>query len=265
MGFCRLSSSIGVALIVLVAGASAAEEPTFGTSGLEEGRHGGALLPRAPCSFTQNLDPETLETGIGVACQAGGLTADTFYLRVFDLDGEHGLSGEVCVESVDYGVEQSLGNVPLTVRTYCAPQGTSGAFELDTATFVLRDSVDSIQPDAALEFFDVPVNGCCVAEEADLVVEIETADCLATGACVAFYPGGNADPQTKPWYIAAPDCGVDNPIDSQALGFADAYIVWRVNADCEGDVPASGGPGSMLIALAILAASAWLLRRLRPA
>ena len=157
-------------------GAGAQAQPAFGTSESV----GGALCDTSwpleePCSFTQNEQFDLINGAI--ACSSGGTTTDNQFLRVFDLDIEHGFGGQVCIDSLDYGVEVSLGSVPVTFNVYCTPQGLADDainagidrdVDLDPG---LVYSVTIFHPDAEFEFFNQPLGGCCDADSQDLAIE----------------------------------------------------------------------------------------------
>jgi hypothetical protein len=45
------------------------------------------------------------------------------------------------------------------------------------------------------------------------------------------FPGANNLPQTRPSYLAAADCGVNDPIDTAGIGFPDSHWVMVVHGD----------------------------------
>jgi len=45
------------------------------------------------------------------------------------------------------------------------------------------------------------------------------------------FPGANNLPQTRPSYLAAADCGVNDPLDTAAIGFPDSHWVMVVHGD----------------------------------
>jgi len=253
-----------------------ADEPAFGGSGLDAGTPGAAAWPLAsPCSFTQNLDFE-IEPGGSLACVGSGGTTDNQFLRVFDLDVEHGFGGQVCLDSLDYAVESSVGDVDLTFYVYCTRQGLADdaiygginrAQDLDPG---LVFSVSAVQPDAELEFFNQPLGGCCDADSQDLAVEIAAEDCAEDGTCYVFFPGADGYGSTKPYYISAPDCGIDDPVNADAItGLGVHELLMQVNATCDEagdggddpDVPAAGGWGLGLLLVTVLATGAYFVRR----
>jgi hypothetical protein len=238
------------------ASAAVHAEPSLIPSPTQGGRHAtDSLGPPDPCSITQNLD-FSLVAGATLACAAPGTTTDNQFLRIFDLDGEHGLVGQVCVESLDYAVDVSEGGVEVTFNVYCTPQGfaddsiVAGFVDRDVLDPGLVSSVTIEHPDAVLQYFNQPIGGCCNAETQDMAVEIATEDCLETGNCSVFFPGGNDNysSDTKPWYIGAPDCGIEDPVSVSLITFEDYPLLMRVNVEC-GAVPAVTGAGMAAMVL----------------
>jgi len=250
--------------VVLLAFAGTANAAQFGHSPIEAGRVMVKDLPTplAAQSLTQNVDPATIVSGTSVAC-VGAATTDTGWWRLYDLDG-FGLSGTFTTSDVDYGVETSVGLQNLTCNVYCLDDG----LPFLTTFLVLAGSAVQNQPDADLEFFNIPVVGACDVATQSMAVELLSDDCQETGTCVQLFIGANDLGQTAPAYIAAPDCGIIDPVDLAAIGFPDSHIIQVINgnddtADGGGDggVPASTGLGMVLMILLLLGSSAWFLRR----
>jgi hypothetical protein len=190
--------------------------------------------PLTPLQLTQNVDPFTVVQGTSNACGSAGVTTDQGWWRLFDLDDGHGLAGDFCVESVDYAIQSAVGPTQsLTVNVYCLDDGLP--FLLEFLTPVGTNSVP--QPDATLEFFNIPVGGCCDADLQAMAVELRTEDCTETGTCVKLFIGMNGLGQYAPTYATAPDCGIDQPYDDQ--GWLWNHLIMVVNG--EGEVPDDGG------------------------
>ena len=64
----------------------------------------------------------------------------------------------------------------------------------------------------------------------ELVVEIFTPDGTALGNLI--FIGSNSAAETGPSYLSAPDCGINSPTTTAALGFPNMHIVMNVNG-CE--------------------------------
>jgi hypothetical protein len=220
--------------------------------------------PLAPQSITQSTDPNTISAGSSVACQ-GGATTDNGWWRLFDLDDDHGLAGMFTVESVDYGIETSVGPQNITARVYCLDEGLPffGVFLVQVGTGSVFHSAD-----ANLEFFNVVISpgASCDSASQDMAVELHSDDCLESGTCLQLFIGMNSLGQSAPSYITAEDCGIVDPIDLAGIGFPNAHMVMVVNGNvppcCDGGaVPASTGVGMMLMIALLLGSTAYFLRR----
>jgi len=225
-----------------------------------------------PCSITQNDAPDIVHPG-SVACSGGGIATDNWFGRVYDLGGDHAITGSYCVSDMDYALESVSDPTPTKYQVSCVADGTSGnpAGIVSVAALDAGEvfSVNIIDGPASLEFFNVALGGCCDADNSDLAIFSITADCQEVG-CGGYWPGSNSLGQTERWYIGAPDCGIVDPIDIQLLGFVDVHLIQLVNGDadsCEspdeddGGVPASRGSTALLIVLVLLAGSGYFLRR----
>jgi len=214
----------------------------------------------APVTLTQNVDPNTIQDGVSVACSAGGVTTSNTWMRRFDLDGQHGITGPFCATSVDFGVELLTGGTQLTVATHCYNANTPGV--IDLGQLATQDSVSFAGADGSLYFQNTAVTGCCTGATDDMVVEVTGADCLGSGACLQFFIGANSLGQTGPGYIGAVDCGINNPTDISLIGFPNDHIVLSVNGDADvPGTPAIGPLGIMVLVLSLLGGSAIFLRR----
>jgi hypothetical protein len=230
------------------------------------------IHPLAPQSITQSLDPNTLVDGTSVAC-VGATTTENAWLRLFDLAGDHGLSGAFDVESLDWGVQGAVGPAEIQVSAYCLDDGLPFLYQF--LTLVGQSSVINIA-DESLTFKNTLLTGSCDADTQDLAMEIFAEDCAITG-CTTFFVGMNDLGQTGPSYVASASCGLIDPGDLAGLGFPDAHLVMVVNGEGTGDgggdggsgdgggdgggVPATTGVGLVLLVLALGGGSAYFLRR----
>jgi hypothetical protein len=231
--------------------------------------------PFADQWITQSVDPCTIVDGTSVAC-AGAVTNDTHGWRLFDLDADHGLAGDFCVESIDYAVQSFVGDEQyLTANVYCLDDGLPFVLEnLDLVGTQTVPQTDYIH----LEFFNIEVSGCCEADSQSMVVELASASCLFVD-CIAWYIGMNDLGQTAPTYYSEPDCGVVDPIDLATVGFPNAHLIMVVHGADDGgtgggsgdpcapdddggdpDVPATTGVGATLLLLILLGSGAYFLR-----
>jgi hypothetical protein len=200
----------------------------------------GVPAQRGVGSITQNADTFLILPTNSISCNdSSGLHSDNSYMRRFDLDGAHGLSGSVDVTSVRFGVEDassgSAAGQPLTVNLYEIPAGSPLLFP----NLMMIGSVSNPAfLDQGLTTTVVDVTGTVTDAVAyDLVVEIFTPNGQSAGH--SFFIGSNSSGQTAPSYIAAASCSVPEPTDVATLGFPGMHVVMSVNI--------GAGDGCMLI------------------
>lgn len=192
----------------------------------------GSSVLAQPVTITQNNDVNTITAG-GLVCSITeetedipngliqGMYFENHFARAFDLQNDHGIDGEFVISSV--GIAQRTGiNISVDINLYTANTDdlTDPAVDLTlvaTETLPIFDLNNS-------EFLFVNINAVIPAGEI-LVVEVFAPD--SEGATDSrFSIGINSAGQTKPTYIKAPDCDVDNFILSSSLGAGDeAYIM----------------------------------------
>ncbi len=246
-----------------------AQAAEMSRSNVADGQYGirETPIPLAARSITQNVNPNVLDP-VSVACAGGGITTDTSYWRLFDLDGEFDLVGDFCTTNVDYGIESSVGPQNLTANVHCLDDGLPFLIEFLT----LAGTATQDQPEAVLEFFNIEVAGCCDSAGQSMAVALVSDDCLELGTCVSLFIGSNSLGQTASTYVSAPDCGIDEPTPPGGI-LPEMMLVMVVNGndEAEGDdggddggaVPASSGIGVMLLALLLLGTGAYALLRRR--
>jgi hypothetical protein len=218
--------------------------------------------PLAPVTITQSVDPYTIEAGASVACSDGVYTKENAWLRLFDLDGDHGLTGMFGTESVDWGMETLTGTLPIDVNIYCLDDGLPFLY----AFMILVGSGTTQAVDGQLLFYNTPVSGACDSATQRMAVELYGDDCEILGTCTLYWIGMNTLGQTAPSYIASASCGLPDP-------YYDGFIIWQhlvmvVNGndagipdDDGGDVPATTRIGAVLLLLILLGSGAYFLRR----
>jgi hypothetical protein len=225
--------------------------------------------PLFPQAITQSTDPDTMFSGSGVACSDGGFTRENSWLRLFDLDGDHGLVGWWGVESVDWGMETLTGTLPFVVNIYCLDDGLPLLYQFMT----LVGSGTTQAVDGQLLFYNTTVSGGCDTATQDMAVELFGDDCEILGTCTLYWIGANDLGQIAPSYIASASCGVVDPVDLAAIGFPDSHLVMVVKSYYSdddggspddgggGDVPATTSVGAVLLLLLLLGSSAYFMRR----
>jgi len=230
------------------------------------------VVPLAPVTITQNFDPDTLEAGTSVACSDSVYTTENAWLRLFDLNDDHGLSDAFTVENVDWGMETLTGDVDIHVNIYCLEDGLPFLYQFLT----FQDAATTPATTGDLVFYNTPVGGTCDVETQSLAVELFGDDCAIVGTCTLYWIGANHLGQTAPSYIATASCGIVDPTDLGAIGFPDSHLVMVVHGydhhnghpddgGCDdgggGDVPATTSVGAVLLLLILLGAGAYFLQR----
>jgi hypothetical protein len=258
---------VAVALLAWMVGmaeaAQFATDPNAGTDVVLR----DIIDPLAPQTITQNTDPDTLVDGTSVAC-VGAVTTENSWLRLFDLDDDHGLTGTFSVESIDWGTQSVVGALDLTVNVYCLDEVLPFLYQFMT----LMDAVVVPLTDEELTFHNTEIGGYCDSATQDMAIDLHAEDCNIAG-CQHCFIGMNDLGQTAPTYVASASCGIDDPLDLSAIGFVDAHLVMKVNGPYGdpddggaddgggGDVPATTGVGGILLLLTVLGGGAYYLRK----
>jgi len=226
--------------------------------------------PLAPVTITQSNDPYTIETGASIACSDGVYTTENAWLRLFDLDGDHGLTGMFGAENVDWGMETLTGTLPIDVNIYCLDDGLP--FLYSFMTLVGSGTTQAV--DGQLLFYNTTVSGACDSATQRMAVELFGDDCEILGTCTLYWIGANGLGQIGPSYIASASCGLVDPTDLAAIGFPYSHVVMKVNGEgfipdddggCDDgggvDVPATTSVGTVLLLLAVLGTGVHFMRR----
>jgi hypothetical protein len=163
-----------------------------------------------------------------VACTdpfSGAAFENSFYRRFVFSD--HGVTSPFSVTSVAVGIEVAnspSGQQPMSVRLHAI--GVD--LPLANANLTLIAQADVSLPDQSFSIVPVPISATVATPTAqDLVVEVFEPDHSTTGG--GFYVGANTDPETRPGYIRAPQCGISEPTTFAAVGFPNNHIVLTVS------------------------------------
>jgi HYR domain-containing protein/carboxypeptidase family protein len=222
---------------------------------------GKDAAPQGGCANPQTITQSSSQaiTALNsVSCNNGIGHTDNSYWRAFTLSS-FGINGAFDVQSVDIGVEEASsggaasssaphiskgskfksgaphgGGQPITVRIYTSNQPFPAGFP---GSLTLIGTADATVADQSLTIINVPITGTAPAGS-ELVVEVFTPNGEAAGNL--FFIGSNAAPETGPSYLSAPDCGVNTPTTTSAIGFPNMHIVLNVNG-CE-QVAGGNGP-----------------------
>lgn len=195
--------------------------------------------PAAALTIKQNTT-DTITPNVGFSCNSGGEHTDNLYLRRFDLEDAHAVENAFTVSSVSFGIEVASSGVdasqPANVRLYTVPEGAAFTFANMTQ---IQDVPITITNAEAGTIKQVATNAA-VADPTttDLVVGLFTPNGQASD--YQFFLGANADGQTGPSYIVAPDCGIAEPTDAASVGFPNSHFVLFADGDEAPDPDADG-------------------------
>lgn len=201
-------------------------------------------------SMISQMTDNTPVSPNGISCgEEGASTSDNSWLRRFYFN-EHGISDSVTINSVKIAVE-SGPTIPVTVNLYTIPHGVA----VDTIPAAQLTPVGSgsgsIGGTLATTTIAITSGGTITDTVGnDLVVEYRIE-----GAPAPFFPGGNSTAQTHKSFIVAPECGIDDPVGTDEIGFPEFHIIMVVEletgavepGDCQNpsDVPwLSASPSS---------------------
>lgn len=179
-----------------------------------------ALAECGNTTLTQSSS-QTITVLNSVSCNIGGFTLQNSYYRAYVLE-DFGITGDFEVCEVLLGVESASsfsGTQPVSVNLYTSDP------EFPDGTLTEIGFADIELPDQDLTIVSIPVTAT-VPAGSQLVVEIFIPDGLAAGN--SFFIGSNAEPQTGPSYIRAPDCGTPTPETTAAIGVPEMHIVLDV-------------------------------------
>lgn len=184
--------------------------------------------PTCPQAITQSTS-FTITPGNSVSCNNGTGHTDNSYWRAFNMGTFTG-GAAFPIGSVSFGIESVNNPEPVTVRLYT---NNGGAFPAGTRTQIATQTLNVTSAQSggliSIAFPGVPT---VPAGTGELVMEVFTPDGQAAGNL--FFVGSNAEPETGPSYLSAPDCGITTPTQMAALGFPNMHIVFKVDRYCEG-------------------------------
>lgn len=205
-----------------------------------------------PVELTQNVDPDTITDGRGVACEGGGtglcsglenITFETRYARSYDLSTCPTADQEFAVSCVTFAVEfNTIAGYEVFVNIYedidgGAPDSTPGDLVmLGTASAIVpelpdpdpNDGVDS--PFITVDFTGGGGSPVYVPANAQMVVELvlPTRDDMD---CGRMRPGFNDLGETAEGYLKSVPCGVPEYRTFSFLGFNFNHLILVVNGE----------------------------------
>ena len=214
-----------IALVSCLAAPLLAQQLTRSTRTAAPTETQGPVGDCGPLNFTQSasLTPTT-PSSVGCNQQGTGYHLDNSWWRAFHL-GESGVEGDFTVCAVEMAVEFADdgdgSGQPLTINLY--QNSEECPFPGGTRTLVGTATISVA--DQGLTTLTIPVEGVLPALS-ELVVEIAVPDGVL--AQDIFFPGSNAAGQTGPTYLSSSACGIPQPVDTAAIGFANFHLIMKV-------------------------------------
>lgn len=174
-------------------------------------------------TITHN-NSQTVDDGLGLTCQSGGITTDNQFFGVFDLAGDFGIAGDWQIDEVQFGVDEVLnapGNsYPVLVTVYTTDSGDPNG----TLTSLGSDVILLTDADA-LSVVSVPFTTPAVAPAGSvIVVELTVLDDGQTG----FRLGATGTASNDDSWILADACGLASASTYGGIGFPDRWHIMNV-------------------------------------
>ena len=207
--------------------------PTSGCPGFDE-------CPDGNIEITQNSDLAITDGGI--SCAAGGITTENYFARSYDLSVGETAGQDVLVSCVEYGVQNTGGQIPSKVAVWLDTDG--GIPVAPGIDLTLLGERDTIAVAAVFgtqrAAFDPPI---CVAPDSVIVVSLYFDP--STDGFASF--AGNLAPADGATYILSGSCGLTEFTNLADIGFPDNQMVQLIVAndscetnDCPGDFNGDG-------------------------
>ncbi len=224
---------LALAIGMLVFGAAHAQTLSINSSAVPQTVDHAA--PNGSSSAITQSGSLAVTAANSVSCNGGTpdfFHTDNSYMRRFDLDGFFSATGTVTIASVDIGIEQATsvgGTQPITVNLYSIPNASPLTFANLGAPIA---SASISVTDQATTLLNVPIAAALDGVANDLVMEVFSPNGQADSN--TFFIGSNVTPSINPAlassFIAAVDCGINEPTATSSIGFANMNIVMVVNA-----------------------------------
>ena len=201
-----------------------------GPSNIQQRR---SLQPSGICPPTITQSTSQAIVNGAVACSDPGIgTLENHYWRAFNMNAF--TSGQAYdVTSIEFGIEQAESlfgtDQPLTVNLY-ANHGSPFP-DGDWQSNLLVTSGEIRVPNQELTIFNVPLTTTVPTGTLELVMEVLSPD--QTVEHNFFIIGSNPDPETRPSYLSAPDCGNPDPLPVDCF-LGPMHYVFNVNGSCAG-------------------------------
>lgn len=167
--------------------------------------------------LSQSANPSIVEAENSLYCGTSTTSAESSLARSFGA-----MPQSTSIHCVTFGVNANVG-APWPVEVRILTGSISGT---DNTTLLYADSIEvpsgMLNSLMTLEFPPIPINA-----GSELVVELRTPSRFATdgGDGGLLVLGCNDEGQTAPTYIRSPECGVEDFITTEAIGFPQAHCV----------------------------------------
>lgn len=210
----------------------------------------------AQITISNHADITTVDAGTGLACAAGGVSADNNYFQVFDLAAQ-GVVGDYTVATVIIGMDAIQenfglggtidGEIPADVHFYWTSPLAAISVDVNGPAGAVPDA-------SCATFIPVPPDGLQLNE---VILEMDCPGVTIPGSASTlvvhvFYPdstaaaGGNTDLQFHggnssgpAGFLASAGCGITTPTDPGAIGFPASNFLIALTEDTSGG---GGGP-----------------------
>lgn len=171
--------------------------------------------------ISQSSDPVTITASNSPACGEAGLhTADNYYSRAFNL-ADYGIIYDYKITNIAFGVEYANKPFDVKVNLYnlvgSYPSGNTTP--LATALVSVSSASALTSVNTGLKITEVVPAG------SQIVLEIAHK---GAGLNQIFRMGSNAAGETKPSYIKATACGINNHVTTASIGFGAANWVMTI-------------------------------------
>ena len=171
--------------------------------------------------ISQSSDPVTITASNSPACGEPGLhTADNYYSRAFNL-ADYGINYDYKITNVAFGVEYANKPFDVKVNLY----NLVGSYPSGIIT-PLATALVSVSSASALTVVNTGTKITeIVPAGSQIVLEIAHK---GAGLNQIFRMGSNAAGETKPSYIKATACNINNHVTTASIGFGDANWVMTI-------------------------------------
>lgn len=171
----------------------------------------------------------TIEPGVGIFCNTGGITRDNTFYRSFKLS-DHGITSDYTISQISYGIEELSGaptaGFPVTVSIYTTD------VEFPAGTLTLINEVTEDLNNQSEVIHTTPIAAVIPADSEFVVAVSVESDFSDDGGnnSVKFIFGFNDDGETSDTFIKTDACGQSTPIalSQNPHGFAEVHLVMSV-------------------------------------